>query len=64
MGFFGTDALVEQKGRKVRKSEGVGRSVRHTNGWVKMIRMSSLTGTDETLTCRGYGGTFVTLWRA
>ena len=25
-------------------------------GW-----MSSLTGTDETLACRGYGGTFVTL---
>jgi hypothetical protein len=32
MDFFGIDALVEQKGRKVRKSEGVGRSVRHTNG--------------------------------
>jgi len=32
MDFFGIDALVEQKGKKVRKSGRVGRSVRPTNG--------------------------------
>ena len=42
------------------KEEGRGKKeVGKKVGW-----MSSLTGTDETLTCKGYCGTFITLWRA